>query len=59
MERNPRSKNGWFIPSRTEWTAFGEGLKLTKDNYSKEPVIGLHHYIIAILPILLISEMDL
>ena len=26
--------NGWFVPSRAEWAAFGDSLKLTKDNYS-------------------------
>lgn len=28
-----QANNGWFIPSRDEWAAFGNELKVTKDNY--------------------------
>ena len=26
--------NGWFVPSRAEWSAFAEELEITKDNYA-------------------------
>ena len=33
-------KKGWFVPSRDEWSAFGDGLKITSTNYSK---VGLSY----------------
>ena len=35
-EIQTQAGNGWFIPSREEWAAFGNGLNLTKDNYSSK-----------------------
>lgn len=29
-------KNGWFIPSRAEWAAFGDKLKININNYEKK-----------------------
>ena len=28
-----QANNGWFVPSRAEWSAFAEELRITKDNY--------------------------
>lgn len=33
-------KKGWFVPSRDEWSAFGDGLKITSTNYYK---VGLRY----------------
>ena len=30
----PKVNKGWFIPSKEEWSAFGEELGITKSNYS-------------------------
>ena len=30
----PKINKGWFIPSKEEWSAFGEELGITKSNYS-------------------------
>lgn len=34
--------NGWFVPSSAEWSAFGDALSVTGDNYSgkKLPFVG-------------------
>ena len=31
---------GWFVPSRAEWSAFAEELKITKDNYDDYGLSG-------------------
>ena len=28
--------NGWFVPSRAEWSAFAEELGITKENYANK-----------------------
>ena len=33
-------KNGWFLPSRGEWSAFAEELGVTKENYSEYGLVG-------------------
>ena len=30
----PKINKGWFIPSKEEWSAFGEELGITKNNYN-------------------------
>ena len=32
----PKVNKGWFIPSKEEWSAFGEELGITKSNYSSK-----------------------
>ena len=34
--------NGWFVPSRAEWAAFGKAFDITTSNYSN--TFGLSHY---------------
>ena len=36
----PKVNKGWFIPSKEEWSAFGEELGITESNYSAK---GLNH----------------
>ena len=31
-----QASKGWFVPSKEEWSAFGEELGITKSNYSKK-----------------------
>ena len=36
----PKVNKGWFIPSKEEWSAFGEELGVTKSNYSAKGLNG-------------------
>ena len=36
----PKVNKGWFIPSKEEWSAFGEELGITKSNYSAKGLNG-------------------
>ena len=36
----PKLNKGWFIPSKEEWSAFGEELRITKSNYSAKGLNG-------------------
>ena len=38
----PKVNKGWFIPSKEEWSAFGEELGITKSNYSVRGLNGLY-----------------
>ena len=31
-----QASNGWFVPSKEEWSAFGEELGITSSNYSEK-----------------------
>ena len=36
-----QASNGWFVPSKEEWSAFGEELGITSSNYSEKKLSGL------------------
>ena len=36
------TRNGWFVPSRGEWSAFGANFEITKYNYNS--TFGLNYY---------------
>ena len=38
----PKVKKGWFIPSKEEWSAFGEELGITESNYSAKGLNDLY-----------------